>query len=70
VSSTRPIGGLDRRLKGQSDTAHLDTLGPGLIADQPETVAGCVSAFDSLRAQALSPAKSMDLTRNEAQRWT
>jgi transcriptional regulator with XRE-family HTH domain len=57
-------------IDGQPDTAHLDTLGPGLIADQPETVAGCVSAFDNLRAEALSPAKSMDLIRKEAQRWT
>jgi transcriptional regulator with XRE-family HTH domain len=55
---------------GQADAAYLDTLGPGLIADRPETVADCVFAFDNLRAEALSPAKSIDLMRKEAQRWT
>jgi transcriptional regulator with XRE-family HTH domain len=53
-----------------TDTVHLDTAGAGLISDRAEVVASCSFAFDSLRAEALSPARSLDLIRREAELWT
>ena len=54
----------------QPDTVHLDSAWAGLIADRAETVNACAFAFDTLRAEALSPAKSIDLIREEVAKWS
>ncbi len=55
---------------GQPDTVHLDSAWAGLIAERAETVDACAFAFDTLRAEALSPAKSIDLIREEVAKWS
>jgi transcriptional regulator with XRE-family HTH domain len=52
------------------DTVHLDTAGAGLIADRADVVASCAFAFDALRADALSPAASLESIRKAADSWT
>ena len=54
----------------QPDAVHLDSAGAGLIAESAEVVAACAFTFDSLRADALSPAQTLDMLRSEADRWT
>jgi transcriptional regulator with XRE-family HTH domain len=51
------------------DVALLETARTGLVVEAGETVAQCAFAFDSLRADALSPFETIKLLRSEAQKW-
>jgi transcriptional regulator with XRE-family HTH domain len=48
-------------VEGTPDTVYLETAARGQITDTPEVVKTCAFAFDTLRAEALSPKASIDL---------
>lgn len=52
------------------DSVYMDTATTGLVADQPDVVGACEFAFDTLRAEAVSPNSSFEIMMKVAESWT
>jgi len=55
---------------GDANVVYLDTAAAGQITDHPDVVDPCVTKFDTLLAEALSPGASAELIAKVAEEWT